>query len=277
MSESLLERASPPIDELRAMVLGGPGVVVLTGAGMSTDSGIPDYRGPNAIPRSPMTFQEFASGPVTQQRYWARSYLGWQRMFRAEPNAGHRALAQLETDGQVTHLITQNVDGLHRRAGSRAVIDLHGRVDEVVCLGCRRVTRRDAVQERLAAANPDFVGDSSLRTAPDGDVDLEATHHFRVVHCEDCEGVLKPHVVFFGESVPRTTVEECFAAVESARALLVLGSSLTVHSGLRFVRRAHRVGVPVAIVNRGATRGDELATLRVDAECTETLVALSAG
>src|SRR6478752_5708640 len=149
--------------ELRALVLGGPGLVVLTGAGMSTDSGIPDYRGPDSVPRTPMTFQQFRSGPAAQQRYWARSYLGWQRMSRAEPNDGHRALAALERDGHVSTLITQNVDGLHGEAGSNQVVDLHGRVDEVICLGCREVTPRDAMQVRLDDANPGFVAGDGLR------------------------------------------------------------------------------------------------------------------
>jgi NAD-dependent SIR2 family protein deacetylase len=266
-----LEPLVDPIDELRDLVRGGPGLLVLTGAGMSTDSGIPDYRGPNAVSRTPMTFQEFRSGPVAQQRYWARSYIGWQRMSRAVPNDGHLALAALESDGHVSTLITQNVDGLHDEAGSRNVVNLHGRVDEVVCLGCRTVTSRAAVQVRLDAANADFVIDDAVRTAPDGDVLLDVTEGFEVVGCEGCDGVLKPHVVFFGESVPAPTVERCFADVDAARAMLVLGSSLTVHSGLRFVRRAHRNGIPVAIVNRGATRGDEFATLRVDGGCSETL------
>jgi NAD-dependent SIR2 family protein deacetylase len=270
-----LERSVEAVGRLRDLVRSGPGLVVLTGAGMSTDSGIPDYRGPNAVNRTPMTFQEFCSGPVTQQRYWARSYVGWQRMSRALPNDGHRALAVLEDAGHVSTLITQNVDGLHHEAGSQNVVDLHGRVDEVICLSCRAVTSRAEVQRRLDEANPGHVVDGSVRTAPDGDVLLEDTDGFVVVDCASCGGVLKPHVVFFGESVAPEIVERCFAEVDEARALLVLGSSLTVHSGLRFVRRAAKNGIPIAIVNRGATRADELATLRIDDGCSETLRELS--
>ena len=262
-------------EAVRELVLAGPGVVVLTGAGMSTDSGIPDYRGPNSVARTPMTYQHFRSGALAQQRYWARSYLGWHHMGRALPNDGHRALARLERDGHVTTLITQNVDGLHGDAGSSRVVDLHGRVDEVICMDCGDVTSRESVQLRLAAANPAFTADA-VRALPDGDVDHDDTDGFVVVECVRCDGPLKPRVVFFGESVPAPTVEQCFAAVDDARALLVLGSSLTVHSGLRFVRRAHKRGVPIAIVNRGATRADDLATVRLDAGCTETLTALAA-
>jgi NAD-dependent SIR2 family protein deacetylase len=263
-------------DALHAFVHAGPGLVVLSGAGMSTDSGIPDYRGPGSVPRSPMTYQHFVSGPRAQQRYWARAYVGWSRMWHAEPNDGHRALAALEHAGVVDIVVTQNVDGLHHDAGSARVVDLHGRIDEVVCLACRDVTPRAALQERLHAANPGFVLEGDVMAAPDGDADLDDTAGFHVVGCERCDGPLKPNVVFFGENVERATVDRCFAAVESARALLVLGSSLTVHSGLRFVRRAHRHGIPVAIVNRGTTRADALADLRVDAGCTETLTGLAA-
>ncbi|GAB6986990.1 Sir2 family NAD-dependent protein deacetylase [Nocardioides pyridinolyticus] len=251
-------------------------LVVLTGAGLSTDSGIPDYRGPGSPARTPMTYQEFVSGPVAQQRYWARSHLGWGRMGRAEPNAGHRALAALAPD----LLITQNVDGLHERAGTPRLVALHGRVADVVCLGCRATSPRAALQERLEALNPGFAeryADVAVR--PDGDVDLEETGGFVVPGCDGCGGVLKPDVVFFGENVPAPRVERCYAAVDaladSGGALLVAGSSLTVMSGLRFVRRAAKAGVPVAIVNRGATRGDELATCTVDVGCSEFLVELA--
>ena len=255
-------------------VVASDGLLVLTGAGMSTDSGIPDYRGPNSVPRSPMTYQHFVSGPKAQQRYWARAYVGWSRMWRARPNDGHRARAALEHAGAVDLVITQNVDGLHGEAGSRDVVDLHGRIDEVICLECRDVTSRAALQERLAAANVGFVLEGDVMAAPDGDADVDDTGDFVVVGCERCAGALKPNVVFFGENVARETVDRCFAAVDGADALLVLGSSLTVHSGLRFVRRAHKRGIPIVVVNRGATRADELATLKIDAGCTETLRAL---
>jgi NAD-dependent SIR2 family protein deacetylase len=251
-------------------------LVVLTGAGLSTDSGIPDYRGPGAPDRTPMTYQEFVSGPAARQRYWARSHLGWSRMRTADPNAGHLAVAALRP----TLLITQNVDGLHERAGSRDMVALHGRIAEVVCLDCRRVTARADLQHRLDALNPGWAAEhADVAVRPDGDVDLEATDGFVVPACAVCGGVLKPHVVFFGENVPRERVDRCFAAVDALEeegALLVAGSSLTVMSGLRFVRRAARNGTPVVIVNRGATRGDDLATYKVDAGCSEFLTDLVA-
>ena len=252
-------------------LLAEPGVLVLTGAGVSTDSGIPDYRGPGAPRRTPMSFSEFVSGPKAQQRYWARSHIGWQRMARSEPNAGHQALATMERQGRVSAVITQNVDGLHRRAGSEVVVDLHGRVADVVCLTCRDRSSRVALHHRLAELNPGFGAGVDVGMAPDGDVDLEQVDGFRVAGCRHCGGPLKPDVVFFGENVPRERVARCYALVDRARALLVAGSSLAVLSGLRFVRHAHRAGIPVVLVNRGTTRGDDLATVRLDAGCSETL------
>jgi NAD-dependent SIR2 family protein deacetylase len=257
-------------------------LVALTGAGLSTDSGIPDYRGPGAPRRSPMTYQELLSGPTAQRRYWARSHVGWTRMARAEPNAGHRALAELERAGVLRGLITQNVDGLHTAAGSRAVIDLHGRIADVICVRCHRRSSRAELQTRLSALNPGFVDavGSAIEAAPDGDAELAATDGFRLAGCTGCGGLLKPDVVFFGENVPRERVDRAYAMVDeagaAAAALLVAGSSLAVMSGLRFVRHAHRHGMPVVIVNRGPTRGDALASLRVDAGCSEFLGALTA-
>lgn len=249
---------------------------VLTGAGVSTDSGIPDYRGPGAPVRTPMTYQEFVSGPVARQRYWARSYLGWGRMHQARPNDAHHALARLETSGRVPLLVTQNVDGLHEQAGSRALCALHGRIADVICLGCGARSSRAALQERMAAANPGFAeAHADVAARPDGDVALERTETFRVPACDACGGALKPDVVFFGENVPKPRVQRCFDAVEGADALLVAGSSLTVLSGFRFVRHAHKLGIPVVIVNRGATRGDELATYKLDAGCADFLTALA--
>ncbi|GAA4820807.1 Sir2 family NAD-dependent protein deacetylase [Nocardioides caeni] len=254
----------------------GP-LVVLTGAGLSTDSGIPDYRGPQAPARMPMTYQEFVSGPLAQQRYWARSHLGWSRMRRADPNPGHRAVAALGAD----LVITQNVDGLHEAVGTPGLVALHGRIADVVCLACRRTTPRTALQQRLEDANPGWAGrHADVEVRPDGDVDLDDTTGFVVPACTDCGGPLKPDVVFFGENVPKPRVERCFAAVEALAdrdgTLLVAGSSLTVMSGLRFVRRAAQRGIPVVIVNRGATRGDDLATHRVEAGTSEWLPALAA-
>jgi NAD-dependent SIR2 family protein deacetylase len=251
-------------------------LVVLTGAGCSTDSGIPDYRGPGKPVRSPMTYQEFVSGTEAQQRYWGRSHLGWGRMRQAEPNAGHRALARIDPE----LLITQNVDGLHERAGSRRVVALHGRIADVVCLTCRAVTSRTALHSRLTELNPDFAErHRAAEVRPDGDVELDDTRGFAVAGCRECGGVLKPHVVFFGENVPADRVERCYEAVDalagSGGALLVAGSSLTVMSGFRFVRRAAKAGTPVVIVNRGATRGDELATRTLHVGTSEFLTALA--
>jgi NAD-dependent SIR2 family protein deacetylase len=222
-----------------------------------------------------MTYQEFVSGPEARQRYWARSHLGFSRMRGAEPNDGHRALARLDPD----LLITQNVDGLHEAAGSRRLVALHGRIADVVCLSCRRTTSRAQLEERLAERNPGFAErHAGAESRPDGDVDLEDTSGFVVPDCDECGGVLKPDVVFFGENVPPARVQQCYDAVDALAAddaLLVVGSSLTVMSGLRFVRRAVRAGVPVVIVNRGATRGDDLATVTLDAGCSEFLTALA--
>ena len=245
--------------------------LVLTGAGVSTDSGIPDYRGPTSPVRTPMTYQEFVRTAEGRQRYWARSHVGWARMWTAEPNATHDMLVAMQDAGRLTGLITQNVDGLHERAGHRDVIDLHGRIDRVVCLACREVTTRAALHERLASLNPGYesrIGE----VAPDGDVVLRETDDFVVAPCLTCGGDLKPDVVFFGENVPKDRVERSYALVAEAEALVVLGSSLHVMSGLRFVKAAHQRGIPIVIVNRGATRGDPLASLKLEAGVAETLV-----
>jgi NAD-dependent SIR2 family protein deacetylase len=262
-------------------LLAGRPFLALTGAGMSTDSGIPDYRGPNAPARRPMTYSEFVSGPQAQQRYWARSHLGWSRMRRAEPNDGHRALAGLEAAGRTSLLITQNVDGLHEAAGSRALCALHGRIADVVCLACRRQTSRAALHRRLADANPGWDEQhASVEVRPDGDVELDDTGGFVVPGCETCGGVLKPDVVFFGENVPKPRVERCYAAVDSLDpgrdAVLVLGSSLTVMSGFRFVRHAVKRAVPVVVVTRGPTRADDLPIVKVHHGTTEFLRELAA-
>ncbi|WP_300430846.1 Sir2 family NAD-dependent protein deacetylase [uncultured Nocardioides sp.] len=267
------ERSASYADAALDLLAARP-LVVLTGAGLSTDSGIPDYRGPDAPPRRPMTYQEFVSGPVSQQRYWARSHLGWGRMRRADPNEGHHALARIAPD----LLITQNVDGLHERVGTERLVALHGRIADVVCLSCRRTSARAALHEELSRLNPDWhERHPSVHIRPDGDVDLEDTAGFVVPAC-GCGGVLKPDVVFFGENVPKERVARCYAAVEALAerdgALLVIGSSLTVMSGLRFVRRAASLGVPVVIANRGETRGDPLATYAIEDGCTPFLLAL---
>jgi len=252
--------------------------VALTGAGMSTDSGIPDYRGPTSIRATPMQFSEFTGSAEARRRYWARSYQGWRRIGQAQPNPGHRALAALETAG-LCGVITQNVDGLHQAAGSRRVVNLHGDIGRVVCLDCERLSSRVEMQRRLAAVNPDLASPVRLEHAelrPDGDAVVEQWHDFVLADCTECGGRLKPDVVFFGESVPRDRVEHAYALVDVADVLVVLGSSLTVMSGLRFVRHNAKRGQPVVIINRGPTRGDLLATIKIDGGCTESLAALRA-
>ena len=249
-------------------VVAGRRVVVLSGAGLSTESGIPDYRGETGSLRrhTPMTYDQFVGSADGRRRYWARSHLGWRTIARAAPNDGHRAVTALHRDGYLSAVITQNVDGLHQAAGTPGVVELHGSLDRVICLGCRRTSPREDLDRRLHTANPGFAAEAT-RINPDGDAELadEVVQNFRPVPCADCEtGVLKPDVVFFGENVPRERVGECYRLVDKADALLVLGSSLTVMSGLRFVRHAAQVGKPVVIVNRGETRGDRYAALRVD-------------
>jgi NAD-dependent SIR2 family protein deacetylase len=252
--------------------------VVLSGAGLSTESGIPDYRGAAGTLRrhTPMTYQEFVNSEEGRQRYWARSHLGWRTIARAAPNDGHHAVAALQANGYLSGVITQNVDGLHQAAGTPDVVDLHGSLDRVICLDCRRTSAREELDQRLRLANPAFGG-TATRINPDGDADLddETVRDFNLVPCNACtSGVLKPDVVFFGENVPRPRVEECYRRVDSASALLVLGSSLTVMSGLRFVRHAANAGKPVLIVNRGQTRGDSYASVRVDLPLGQALTSL---
>ncbi|MGE2728903.1 NAD-dependent protein deacetylase [Mycolicibacterium vaccae] len=260
-------------------LLRGRRVAVLTGAGMSTDSGIPDYRGPDSPPSNPMTIRQFTSDAAFRQRYWARNHVGWRHMDEKMPNAGHRALAALERAGVVTGLITQNVDLLHTKAGSHAVVDLHGTYARVICLDCGHTMSRSVLHELLETANPGFLQRAeavgAIAVAPDADAMLEDTADFRVVDCPACAGMLKPDIVYFGENVPKSRVEVAFSMVDDADALLVAGSSLTVYSGYRFVRHAAARGIPVAIVNRGRTRGDDLATVKVDTGCSPMLALLA--
>lgn len=259
---------------LRRWLDGYRHVFVLTGAGCSTGSGIPDYRdalgGWKRTP--PVNYRDFVEDPAVNARYWARSFIGWPIVSRAEPNAAHRALAGAQSVGWVSRLVTQNVDGLHERAGSSDVIDLHGRIDEVVCLHCAARYPRAQVQQRLGQENPRWAG-LSAEAAPDGDADLESRDFsgFRVLACEACGGMLKPDVVFFGENVPRTRYEQARAALEASDALLVVGSSLMVYSGFRFARMAHEAGQPIALLNQGRTRADDLASLKIEADCAATL------
>ena len=251
---------------------------VLSGAGASTDSGIPDYRGPTSVRATPMQYGEFVGSEAAQRRYWARSYVGWRRIGTARPNAGHRALALLEAHG-LTGVVTQNVDGLHRAAGSSDVVELHGDIAMVICLDCGSRTPRTSLQSRLAQLNPDVGAESDPGRAelrPDGDAVVHDWHDFVLASCLVCGGRLKPDVVFFGENVPKPRVEAAYALVEPAEVLVVVGSSLTVMSGLRFVRYQAKRGGDVVIINRGPTRGDEFATVKFDAGCSETLTALEA-
>jgi NAD-dependent SIR2 family protein deacetylase len=252
-------------------------VFVLTGAGVSTASGIPDYRdslGEWKRP-PPVTYQALVGDPATYRRYWARSYVGWPGFSTAAPNASHRALTAFEHTGRITALVTQNVDTLHQRAGSRAVIDLHGRLDRVVCLGCGDERARTELQTRMTAANAGWQPRDAA-VAPDGDADIDAAAvlKFEPPHCTLCGGLLKPDVVFFGENVPRVRYAQAVAALESADAMLVVGSSLMVYSGFRFARMAHERGVPVAILNRGQTRADALVDLKLESDCGAVLAAV---
>jgi NAD-dependent SIR2 family protein deacetylase len=279
------EPATDPLDVL-AGLLGAGNVTVLSGAGLSTESGIPDYRGPSGQARraasgagaQPMTYQAFTGSAEARQRYWARSHLGWRHITGAAPNDGHRAVAALERAGLLAGIITQNVDGLHQAAGARTVTELHGSLHRVVCLACWQRSDREELDARLRAANPRWTAAAvGLEPAvnPDGDVALEETGGFTVADCRACGGLLKPDVVFFGENVPRPRVDACFALVARSSALVVLGSSLTVMSGFRYVRHAASLGIPVVIVNQGATRGDELAVATLDAPLGATLSSMT--
>ena len=257
-------------------LLKGRRAVVLAGAGCSTESGIPDYRGPNGRmrTRTPVQYGDFVRSAATRQRYWARSTVGWGRMGRAEPNAAHHALADLERAGFVSGLITQNVDGLHHRAGSRNVVELHGSLGSVVCLECGDMITRMEMQKRLEEWNPGWVSAvGPAETAPDGDADVgdDTYSEFVVPGCERCEGTLKPDVVFFGENVPKARVEECWKMVDRADVLLVVGSSLTVYSGRRFVYGALERQLPIAVLNLGPTRADDVAAAKVEARLGEVM------
>jgi NAD-dependent SIR2 family protein deacetylase len=286
------------VRDLVELMHSGP-VCMLTGAGCSTESGIPDYRGPGSKPRNPIQHRDFVEKEATRRRYWARSAIGWPRMAGAKPNAAHDAIASLERSGHLSGLITQNVDRLHHKAGSRDVLELHGALAEVRCLECNVCEARDHLQARMHELNPSLK-DLDVETAPDGDAELSSSSsmgtsppnpqeslnplrfaprfsidEFRVPACLMCGGVLKPDVVFFGGSVPRDRVESAFAMLDRASALVVVGSSLAVFSGFRFVLRAKERGIPVAIVNQGETRGDPHAALRIDGRVGEVLPALA--
>jgi NAD-dependent SIR2 family protein deacetylase len=261
-----------------ATLLAEGGALVLTGAGISTDSGIPDYRGPTSARRrhAPMTYDAFVGDPVARHRYWARSHVGWPQIAGARPNGGHRAVASLQRAGLLGGVITQNVDGLHQAAGARDVVELHGALGRVVCLGCRAALDRERIQADLAALNPGFDA-RATEINPDGDAELPDAEldRFAMTDCPSCgDGPLKPDVVFFGETVPRPRVDHCFELVDRARSLVVLGSSLTVMSGLRFVRAAARRDLPIAVVTAGPSRADDLAAVRLTEGLGEALPAI---
>ncbi|MFC5930281.1 Sir2 family NAD-dependent protein deacetylase [Cryobacterium melibiosiphilum] len=265
-----------------AELLRGKPAAVLTGAGLSTDSGIPDYRGEGAPKRTPMTFQTFIADERARKRYWAGSHLGWRQFRAAGPNLGHLSLVRLEANAAITGVITQNVDGLHTRAGSRHVVELHGSMDRVICLDCGQAFGRDSIAARLEAANPSLAGvetgpgqADAVRIAPDGDADVSDIDAFTVPECSVCGGMLKPNVVFFGELVPTGRFLEATALVTAAEALVVAGSSLAVNSGIRLVELARRRKLPIIVINRGATKGDGRAVIKLEAGTSETLAGLA--
>lgn len=254
-----------------AALLGNNPFALLTGAGISTDSGIPDYRGPGAPRRNPLTYQEFMGDPQLRRRYWARNHVGWAKMHSANPNTGHRAAAAMERAGLLTGIVTQNVDRLHEAAGAENVVDLHGRFDQVVCTDCGNSYSRAFLAIILNELNPDFLeaveATGGVSAAPDADADLASEHliaEFNIAKCPLCGGLLKPDFVFFGENVPKDRVVRAFEMVDTAGALVVAGSSLTVLSGLRFAKKAAKDGKDVIIINRGETRGDSLATVKLE-------------
>jgi len=261
-------------DALR--VLSGRSFAVLTGAGISTDSGIPDYRGEGAPKNHPMSLNEFLNSEERRKRYWMGSHLGWITFHAARPNPGHHAIAQLEREGAATGVITQNVDGLHHEAGSRQIVDLHGRLDKVRCLDCGQSFARGAIARQIENDNPGFserFDDSQVM--PDGDVKISTDTEFTVPVCDLCEGMLKPEVVFFGEFVPTSVFQMAQKMVERSDALVVAGSSLVVNTGMRLVAQAQKRRKPVVVINRGPTKADQLATVRIEAGTSEALVAIS--
>ncbi len=270
--------ATSPATRLAEFVDRYAPVLVLTGAGISTASGIPDYRNDSGEwkRKQPVQHQVFMNDPAARQRYWARSMVGWPVIQNATPNAAHLALAQLESSGLITRIVTQNVDRLHQKAGSHAAIDLHGRADRVICMSCNYTASREEQHARCTEHNPLFRHHTAT-TAPDGDADLEMDFsRFQVPDCPQCSGILKPDVVFFGDSVPKRRVESVMDTLDRSGALLVVGSSLMVFSGFRFCRQARQWDKPLALLNRGRTRADDIATMKLDTDIGETLAGLSA-
>ena len=254
-----------------------PRLFVLTGAGISTASGIPAYRDAEGRwkQRQPVQYQEFIGSLYARQRYWARSLIGWPRFMQAQPTAAHQALVELEAAGFIHQLVTQNVDGLHQRAGNRRVIDLHGRLDKIECLSCQHTLPRSQMQEALKACNPDFLGYRAKLVA-DGDAQLEnvAFEDFVIPDCSNCQGILKPRVVFFGETIPKPRVERAMQKLQQSDAVLAIGTSLVVYSGFRFCRLAAQLGKPIAAINLGKTRADDLLSLKIEDSCDNSLLNL---
>lgn len=268
-------QADPAEVDRAVEVLVGRRIAVLTGAGISTDSGIPDYRGEGSPRRTPMTVQQFTEIPAAHQRYWAGSHLGYRRFTAAEPNLGHLALTELEAHGTIAGVITQNVDSLHSRAGSRTIVELHGSMTQAYCLNCGQMFARAAIAERIDAENPWLDEPDAVVIAPDGDAEVTRVADFVVPTCTVCSGMLKPDVVFFGEFIPNSTYRSASALIRGAGALLIAGSSLVVNSGIRLLEQARRRDLPIVIVNRGATRGDDRATVRLNSGTSQTLMALA--
>ena len=272
-SESLSSAMEYGVEQAREL-LAGKAVLALTGAGISTDSGIPDYRGAGRVVRHPLTFDDFMGSKQNQARYWARSYVGWSRVEKAVPNPGHLALARAEQSGRVFSVITQNVDGLHQKAGSKKVLELHGRLDQVLCTGCGDILSRPELDARIAQLNPEVNRSQDVEFTPDGDAEVEVGKNFRVPECGFCGAHYKPDVVFFGEQVPLSRVEAAEGLVNSAEAVLVAGTSLTVNSGLRLVKRAQKRGIPIVIVNLGDTKADLIANVKLSASTSNLLEAI---
>ena len=267
---TLSEAARFGIDYAREQ-LAGKSILVLTGAGVSTESGIPDYRGEGRTERHPMTFDAFMGSEQARARYWARSYVGWSVIANAKPNGSHFALAQAESLGRISHIVTQNVDSLHQQAGSKKITELHGRLDKVVCMSCRGLLDRSKMDVLIEQLNPGIQKDVSVEFTPDGDAEVEASANFQIPQCPSCFGILKPDVVFFGESVPTERVVSTMEQLERSDALLVAGSSLTVNSGMRFARAANKAGKPIVIVNVGPTKADDIAIAKIEAPTSVAL------
>ena len=265
------------IDEA-VSILRGRSAAVLTGAGVSTDSGIPDYRGAGAPKQHPMSFSDFLQSHRHRQRYWLGSHMGWSRFAAAEPNRGHEAIASAEEASLFSGVVTQNVDALHHKAGSLRVIDLHGRLDKVRCIHCGQSFSRQSIAHTIDLLNPWLEKrDISGHIKPDGDVDVAVTSEFVVPSCDMCDGVLKPEVIFFGEFVPTGVFDQAASLIARSEALIIAGSSLVVNTGMRLVNLAHRKKIPIVIINRGPTKADRLATVRIEAGTSETLDALVGG